>query len=554
MKEDIQQIYLDADDDIVGIISKIESAGDSGIALVPPNRSTVLQSVVNLKLLRKAAKEADKKLVIITKDPNVLNAASQLKILIAANLDDEPQVPEAKGSNQSLPSSVIDGSQISDSDFDVADSATSKLDDGEEGKKSKNKKSKRFKAGKDKSVPDFDRFKKIIILSVLGIILLGLGVWGLLGLLPSADVHIDGRTQNVSTDFDMNLDTEVDESDIEESVLAAQVREISRTLTTDFEATGEKTVGEKATGEISLVNCYTNPSETIPAGTNITGPEGLVYVTNQTVEVPFSSYSQGECEHDSTATVNVTADQIGPDYNKGSQTQFYTISGYNSSQLYGIGSAMSGGSEEEVPVVSASDIEDAKEELLEGERDNAREELESLFDEGLYIVDSSFIEDVKEVESNPEEGEEADEARLIIQVTYSLLAVDEEDLLDLIEYQYIAKTDDDSGLVAIDHGLESVNITTTSEDNQFRVRASGILGPDLDLETLQETLAGMAYVEAIEYIESRANVTRAQIDISPFWASSLPKNPEKINIDFNIDGLDEDEDIEEEDSEEDGES
>ncbi|MEX0934167.1 MAG: hypothetical protein WDZ42_00020, partial [Candidatus Saccharimonadales bacterium] len=366
-EEDLQQIYLDADDDIVSIISKIESAEVGGVALIPPKRSTALQSVVNLKLLKKAAAAVDKKLVIITKDPNILNVTSQLKLLVAPNLDTEAQVPEPKASSQNLPSSIIDGSQISDKDFDSADSAAAKLDD-EDGK-GKKKHSKNPRKSRGKGIPDFDRFKKIIFLSILGIILLGLGAWGLFGLLPAADVYIEGRTQNVSTDFTFAVETEIEESDIEEGVLVAELREVNRTLTTDFEATGKKTVGEKATGVMGMVSCYESISSlTVAAGTPLVGPNGLRYITDNEVVVPSS------CDHEDTVPVNVTADQIGPNYNKEAGA-FYTVPGHETDQLYGIGGTMSGGSEEEVSIVSSSDIEDAKEELLEKERNNIRDEL-----------------------------------------------------------------------------------------------------------------------------------------------------------------------------------
>ncbi|MEX0668447.1 MAG: hypothetical protein WD061_01755 [Candidatus Saccharimonadales bacterium] len=546
-EEDLQQIYLDTDDDIVGIIGKIESAEAGGAALIPPKRSTALQSVVNLKLLKKAAAGVDKKIVIITKDPNILNVASQLKLLVAPNLDTQAQVPEPKASSQNLPSSIIDGSQISEKDFDSADSAASKLDN-EDGKGKKNK-SKKPRKSRGKGVPDFDRFKKIILFSILGVILLGLGVWGLFGLLPAADVYIDGRTQNVSTDFTFGVDTEVEASDIEEGVLAAELREINRTLTTDFEATGEKTVGEKATGEVELVNCFDPNGVTIPSGTAIVDPNDLIYYTNESVTI--SGYSGTQTCSSEKEVVSITADQIGPNYNKEAKEIYYDVGDYSSENIYAEGgvSPISGGSEEKVSVVSSSDIADTRDELLEEERISIRDELAAQFDEDMYVIANSFKEDVTDTESDPEENEEAKKGRLIIQVTYSLLAVSQDDFLDLIEHRYIAEAADDTGLVAIDYGLDSVNISSTSEDREFRARAQGILGPDIDLDSLRETLAGMAYTEAIDNIESRANITRAQIDISPFWAGSLPKNPDKINIEFEVAGLDDSEDEEGNESE-----
>ena len=66
MNKDV--IHIDTEDDITSIIGKIKSSKERIIALVPPRRIGVLQSAVNIRLLARAAKSADKRVVIITSD------------------------------------------------------------------------------------------------------------------------------------------------------------------------------------------------------------------------------------------------------------------------------------------------------------------------------------------------------------------------------------------------------------------------------------------------------------------------------------------------------
>jgi phosphoglycerate dehydrogenase-like enzyme len=61
-------IYIDTEDDITSIIDRVKEAESDIVALVPPKRNGVLQSVVNLKLLKRSASGADKKIVLITGD------------------------------------------------------------------------------------------------------------------------------------------------------------------------------------------------------------------------------------------------------------------------------------------------------------------------------------------------------------------------------------------------------------------------------------------------------------------------------------------------------
>ena len=52
MNKDV--IYIDVEDDITTIISKIKASKERIIALVPPRRIGVLQSAVNIRLLARA--------------------------------------------------------------------------------------------------------------------------------------------------------------------------------------------------------------------------------------------------------------------------------------------------------------------------------------------------------------------------------------------------------------------------------------------------------------------------------------------------------------------
>ncbi|PSO44597.1 hypothetical protein BRC21_01180, partial [Candidatus Saccharibacteria bacterium SW_7_54_9] len=126
----MKQIYFDSDEEITAIISKLESIESNRIALIPPKRSTTLQSVVNLKLIQKAVTANDNELVVLTKDPFILNIASQLKILTAPNLESEPEVPQPQDSRQAMPSAVIEGSEATEKDYTSADEAAAGVETG----------------------------------------------------------------------------------------------------------------------------------------------------------------------------------------------------------------------------------------------------------------------------------------------------------------------------------------------------------------------------------------------------------------------------------------
>ena len=105
MQKDV--IYIDTEDDITAIISKVRASEHKIVALVPPKRIGAIQSAVNLKLVQRAAKNADKKLVIISSNTALMALAGSADIPVAKNLQSKPEVAE-------VPALDVDGEDVID--------------------------------------------------------------------------------------------------------------------------------------------------------------------------------------------------------------------------------------------------------------------------------------------------------------------------------------------------------------------------------------------------------------------------------------------------------
>ena len=73
-------LYLDLDDEITAVIDRLGSVAGEEVTLVVPKGAVVLQSAVNLKLLKKAAARYQKKLVVVTRDETGLALAARAGI------------------------------------------------------------------------------------------------------------------------------------------------------------------------------------------------------------------------------------------------------------------------------------------------------------------------------------------------------------------------------------------------------------------------------------------------------------------------------------------
>src|SRR5690349_21639550 len=94
-----ETIYVDVEDDITAIIDKVEAAKAKLVALVLPKRSSAMQSIVNMRLLKRSSESSGKNLVLITSETALLPLAGAAKIHVAKNLQSAPDIPPAPGAH-----------------------------------------------------------------------------------------------------------------------------------------------------------------------------------------------------------------------------------------------------------------------------------------------------------------------------------------------------------------------------------------------------------------------------------------------------------------------
>jgi hypothetical protein len=521
-KKDV--IYLDVEDDITAVIDKVKASTAAIIALVPPKRANMLSSVVNLRLLKRAADSEDKKVVLITDEQVLTSMAGGIGMFVATNLTSAPQIP--KVNSVDLPSDVID---VDPSDIPepteskpthealagaTAVAASTTTDSKPKAKKSKSK------------VPDINRFRKFIFLGIGVFILLLVGLWWAYFVAPRADVTLTAQTTNLALDTPVTLSTDAEEVDAERNIIPAEQRETSKDVSEEFDATGEKDVGEKASGQVVFNNCESLFPVSVAAGTTITAG-GKSYKTLEGVQAPGGTGDFGGCTSPGeSAPVSVEAVENGSSYNKGSGTSF-SVSGHGSDFTATSSGSISGGTNKVVSVVAASDVKDAQESASEDGKKEAIDELKAQFDdEELIIIEESIDTKRSSTTVTPGVGKEADTATLKETITYSMLAIQREDYEAFLDEKLDADLEKEQKIVDYDEK----DVRFEKEDDAFTVIARPKAGPDIDLDALAEKLAGKRFSEAIAIAEDEQDVTEAKVRLRPFWVFSVPGNPEKITI------------------------
>jgi hypothetical protein len=537
-------VYLDVEDDITGVIGKFSETAEDTVALVIPKRSNVFQSIVNLKLLQKTAAERGKTLNLISDDKRVITIANRLGIANAGSLAAVAAVGQEEAVAD-LPSDVIEEEAPTSGMLAVIKPKTAagsepvsnqpeikESDSAEDPAENAAKKDKKLK------VPDFNRFKKRLVLAGALLVVLLIGLWAFLSRLPKATVTIDGQTDKVATKFDFSVDPAAEAPNIEKGILPALSQEVTKTLSDTFTATGKKDIGKKASGAAVITNCASSDEITIPANTSFKASNGLIFRNPEPVTVPGSTASIGteECNKEGKAPTTLNAEKPGDNYNIGPSD--YTVAGYGSDEMTATGGNMEGGTTEIVSVISKQDVDNTVKTLLEREKEGVEAELRNKFEDSHFILGESFTQTVSDTSPEPKVGAQATQGRVIVKVTYFQLAVNKEDMINLLKNraESAAASANKHGLGVVDPRLEQANISLIKNSNtrKFNLQTEAVLGPAIDFEALANDIAGLGYSEAIKHIEGLPNVTHAEVNLSPFWVSSVPKDPSRTSISINL--------------------
>lgn len=544
MNKDI--IYIDVEDDITAIIGKVKQSREKIVVLVPPKRIGVLQSAVNLRLLSRTTTQSGKHLVLITTNGALTALAAAAKIPVAKNLQSKPEIGAAPDEDADIEEDIIDGSQLPvgelarTADRGTAFTAVSPAVDEavrenaaeEKGGRTAPVRSRPVRTKSGVKVPNFDSFrKKLLLIGAGGLVLIGFLVWAIF-FAPRANVVIAARTTDTPVNARVTLDPAATTT-LQEGLLKSTTKQTKKDQTVEFAATGKKDVGNKATGSMKLTR--TSPSATpvtVPAGTEFTA-SGLTFVSTQaatlTSQLTPSGFDPG------SATVAVQATDIGDNYNLSARGYTSSVSGVNAN-----GTDMAGGSKKTVTVVSADDVQKATEQLAEQKTDDIKRDLAKQFDGTFVVVDQSFKIDQANPSSAPAVDQESTDgkARLTSSVTYSLSAVAKSELKVYLDDYFKAQLKDKDDQRVYDNGSGEAKLSNISvvDGGKFGANlvASAKIGPKISDDEVKELAAGKRYGDIQASLEAIQGVESVDVEYSPFWVTSTPNDVKRISVEFKL--------------------
>ena len=577
MNKDV--IYIEPEDDITDIISKIEKSKPKIVALVPPKKAGVFRSIVNIKLIAKAGAASEKTIVLVTTDPSITKLAGNAKIPVTKDLQSAPSIPtvEEEGAEtekadvvekakeeeiavveESNDDGEEEGDEATDESTEAEDEDESEETDDEDAdeqpakakksdKKDKHKKSgiAGAKASGNKFINWIKEHKKLAIISGIGILLLIIFLIWALFIAPAANLVVEIKTDLNNFSESVSFTTKLGDENLENSTFYLDEKKIESVQETKFEATGKKNVGKKATGEVVVYAYFplnVKASTQIAAGETFT-ISGLVYKATESEVLSYDGEGKTQCSNKDNSdglvdygcringVVSVEASEPGTNYNIAASSTGWDT---NARVFAYSESPMSGGTDETITVVQQSDVEKAKSELVATDESQSKKKLLEEIGDDAIVIDSSFSQTTSDAVVTPAVGEEVkDGEKVTLKATTvaSIYALDKVKVEEFITKK--ADLKEDQKIYEMKNPFIE-NFMKTDTGFTGKLKTSYATGPKITENDVIAIVKGKGLGEAQHDLKDINGVASVTINPSFPWVTKIPNDSNKISVSFEV--------------------
>lgn len=420
--------------------------------------------------------------------------------------------------------------------------AESESDDPNESEPTKPIRTKRTSiSGKNNFLEWIKSNKKLSIgLGIGGVVLILFLIWAF-AIAPSVTVTVGIRTNSNNFSENVTFSTKLDEESLESGRFYLEEKKIESSQEVKFEATGKKNVGEKAKGEVDVYAYFPlnlSASTQIKEGESFT-ISGLTYLATKAVTLEYSGNGKEECANKSNSeglvdygcringTVPVVAEASGSKYNIAASS-----SGWDTNaRVFAYSSKdMSGGTDEEITIVTQADIDKAKSQLASTDQEKNKADLLEKVNEDNLVIESSFTQKTSDAVSSPAVGEEVkDGATPTLKATTvaSVYVIDKTKVEEFITSK--ANLGESQKIYEMKNPfIESFLETSTGYTG--KLKASYATGPKITENDVIEKIKGRGLGEAQHNLRDIDGVSEVSIDKSFPWVTSVPGDPNKITV------------------------
>ena len=580
-------IHVGRFDELATVIDKVVTHDATTLYLVLAPDAGIAQNFFNFQLLKQQADSVGKEIIVVSEDVRIRGIASKAAFAVTSSIDIAEETVEnsfdkttvfqirtAVAGNSSRrpimdiipPKGVPKSPTISKKALKIKRFVPGKREDGfEQIKKSKDRTSSveyflssTRTASHHKRRPFFSlRLPSLravarplgasaafmggnavkIFLILGGVSAVVVFMFVALQVLPRVTISVTPRSMEDTINFELVVDSNVSSADFERGVIPGQILEEKEERKFTFSASGSVDVDNYAEGSIRVFNEFSSSAQTLVANTRFLSAEGKLFRMVETIVVPGATIEGGKIIASSTF-VQVRAAESGDNYNIGPTT--FSIPGFKGTEkylaFYGKNeSSMEGGYQGVRAVITAEDIENAREKIENEFVPIIEGRLRNKIPDHLFVLEESFDSDLEELDFSADEGgfEDFFTVRAVARARTFLL--EEADVENAVEYQFrnssqYSKKFELAQTQNIEYVIKEVNYAKGVVSVSLNVKQ--LFSRSINANTLLAEVLGKSEIEVRQILSSKEELEKAQVRFWPFWVKSVPFDEADVTIEI----------------------
>lgn len=350
--------------------------------------------------------------------------------------------------------------------------------------------------------------------------------------LPRATIIVFVQREKDSFSLDVKAKKNTTGIDVETRIIPAQLIQINKTLTQNFEAKEKGSFSEKSKGKLTVYNDNVTPQSMVPS--RFESSAGLMYWSQRNIKIP----ARGSLE------IEVVADKPGREYDlacKASSPCQFTVPAWKGSdnfkKIHATSNApFGGGVAGSGFVVSNDDYEKAQLTLRNDLLKAAQQELSAQIPQQFTLLQDSVRSELLDISSDPPVNSLSKNGKVAIKGTMKLQAflIKEKDLKELADRVMKGQVTKDKetkpDTVSVEYSV--ANMDFENGEISLTVSASEETAFTLDNEDMKTKLKGKSEGEVRKFLSDLPKVQSANITLWPFWVRKIPDNTGRIDIDI----------------------
>jgi len=373
--------------------------------------------------------------------------------------------------------------------------------------------------------------RKFPFLPLLMIVILSL-VAAFFFIPAKADVFITPKAEDVTAEATFTVNIAESLINYEDNIIPGIIFSDKRDASDNFNATGTDDKAKKATGTIKVFNKM-SPAKPLSLikGTRFMSSTGeLVYKSDTAFTIPKATSDSvpGSVE------ITVTAAEAGAKYNI--STSVFSVPGLSGSEYYSniwaeSVTAMTGGEESQVKIVSAGDVSSAKD-AFEGKYDEvSKQVLIATIPAGYTYFSEDISPKLSNLSVSAKAGDELDVFSVSGHVETEATVFRDEDAYKLGE-KILTKDMSELKTIAPNSVTYEVKEKKLNKDGTITLNVvfSGKIYSMPENEILLNSLRGKNPQNSIALLSNIPEVEKVEITVSPWFKFNIPNNEKDINI------------------------